>query len=183
MPRLDYRTQSDLPEDYQYLLSEDAMGEINLLTVMANNPDTLQAYMRYGSALWKDCGLDGDDVERVILAVGRELDAAYEWHQHLPVAREQGVTEDELAAISENRLDDLDGLDDRRTAVLSYAQAVATDDVDDAVFAAAAEFLDESTLVGVTLLATHYLATQRFLSALSIPIEEDEEFVGWSVDA
>ena len=43
MPRLDGRTQSELPDDYRYLLSEDAMGEINLLTVMANNPDALQA--------------------------------------------------------------------------------------------------------------------------------------------
>lgn len=180
MSRLDHLTQSDLPADYQYLLSEDAMGELNLLTVMANNPDALQAYMRYGSALWRDCGLDGADVERVILAVGRELDAAYEWHQHLPVAREQGVTEEELAAISEQRLDDLD---ERRAAVLAYAQAVVTDGVDDAVFAAAAAVLDDATLVGVTLLAAHYLATQRFLSALEIPIEAGEEFVGWSVDA
>lgn len=179
MPRLDYRPQSDLPEDYQYLLSEDAMGEINLLTVMANNHDMLQAYMRYGSALWEDCGISAADVERIILAVGRELDAAYEWHQHLPVAREQGVTENELAAISEDRLNELD---DRQTAVLSYVQAVATDNVDDAVFTAAAEFLDESTLVGVTLLATHYLATQRFINALSIPVEGNKDFVGWSID-
>ena len=40
----------------------------------------------------------------------------------------------------------------------------------------------DSTLVGATLLATHYLATQRFLEALSVPIEADEAFVGWSVD-
>ncbi|PSQ14607.1 carboxymuconolactone decarboxylase family protein [Halobacteriales archaeon QS_8_69_73] len=179
MPRLDGRTQSELPDDYQYLLSEDAMGEINLLTVMANNPDALQAYMRYGSALWEDCGLGAADVERVILAVARELDSAYEWHRHLPVARERGVAEAELAAIAENRLDDLD---DRRTAIVEYARAVAADDVDDAVFAAAADAVDDSTLVGVTLLATHYLATQRFLAALSIPIEADEAFVGWSVD-
>ncbi len=154
------------------------MGEINLLTVMANNPDALRAYMRYGSALWEDCGLGAADVERVILAVARELDAAYEWHQHLPVAREQGVPDGELAAIAEGSLGDLD---DRQAAVLEYAQAVATDAVDDAVFAAAAEVLDDATLVGVTLLATHYLATQRFLAALSIPV--DGEFVGWSVEA
>jgi alkylhydroperoxidase family enzyme len=179
MSRLDGRTQSELPDDYRYLLSEDAMGEINLLTVMANNPDALRAYMRYGSALWEDCGLEAADVERVILVVARELDSAYEWHQHLPVAREQGVAEAELAAIAGNCLDDLD---DRRAAIFEYARAVVADDVDDAVFAAAAEVLDDSTLVGATLLATHYLATQRFLEALSVPIEADKTFVGWSVD-
>ena len=178
MSRLSHLVQDDLPDDYQYLLSEDAMGEINLLCVMAHNPDALQAYMRYGSALWRDCGLDAVDVERVILAVARELDAAYEWHQHYPIARSEGVPAMELAAITDDRTD---ALDSRVAALTTYAQAVTTDDVDDAVFTAAAEFLDDATLAGTTLLATHYLATQRFLSAFDIPIE-DETFVGWSPD-
>lgn len=178
MPRLPILTQADLADDYQYLLSEDAMGEINLLCVMAHNPDALQAYMRYGAALWQDSGLNGADVERVILAVARELDAEYEWHQHYPMARSEGVPSEEIAAIA----DDTPGaLSPRVQALTRYARAVATDAVDDAVFAAAAEFLDDSTLVGTTLLATHYLATQRFLSALSIPIE-DASFVGWTPD-
>lgn len=180
MSRLDHRTRDDLPDDYQYLLSENAMGEINLLCVMANNPDVLQAYMRYGSALWADCGLNRGDVERVILAVGRKLDAVYEWHQHVPVAYDEGVSEDELAAIAEDRLDDLT---DRTTVITTYAQAVIADDVDDATFEAAAEVLDDRTVVGVTLLATHYLATQRFISALEISLDDGEEFLGWSIGA
>ncbi|MGB9985435.1 carboxymuconolactone decarboxylase family protein [Salarchaeum japonicum] len=176
MSRLPMREQADLPDDYQYLLSEDAMGELNLLCVMANNPDVLQAYMRYGSALWSDAGLNGADVERVILAVARELDAEYEWHQHYPIARSEGVPPGEIRALADGTTD---ALSERVVALTTYARAVATDDVDDAVFAAAREFLDDATVVGVTLLATHYLATQRFLSALSVPIE-DESFIGWT---
>ncbi|MEE6209912.1 carboxymuconolactone decarboxylase family protein [Salarchaeum sp. III] len=175
MSRLSSLAQADLPDDYQYLLSDDAMGEINLLCVMANNPDALQAYMRYGSALWRDCGLNGADVERVILAVARELDAEYEWHQHYPIARSEGVPSGEIRALADGTTD---ALSSRVDALTTYAQAVADDAVDDAVFAAAAEFLDDATLVGVTLLATHYLATQRFISALDVPIEES--FVGWT---
>lgn len=178
MPRLSNLTQAELPDDYQYLLSKDAMGEINLLCVMAHNPDALQAYMRYGSALWQDSGLNGADVERVILAIARELDAEYEWHQHYPMACSEGVPPVEIAAIADETPGELSP---RVQALTRYARAVVTDTVDDAVFAAAAEFLDDSTLVGTTLLATHYLATQRFLSAFSIPIE-DTSFIGWTPD-
>lgn len=174
MARVTLLTQDDLPEDYQYLLDEDAMGEINLLCAMANNPDALQAYMRYGSALWSDSGLDSADVERCILAVARELDAAYEWNQHVGPASEYGVPDEEIAAIAEDRLE---ALDDRTTALTRYVQAVVAGEVDDATFEAVAAVLDDATVVGATLLATHYIATQRFLDALALPI--DGEFGGW----
>ena len=59
MARTPLLEQSELPDDYQYLLGEEAMGEINLLRAMANNPDVLGSYMRYGTTLWGDGGLDG----------------------------------------------------------------------------------------------------------------------------
>lgn len=178
MSRVNPQTQDDLPEEYRYLLDEDAMGEINLLCTMANNPDLLQSYMRYGTTLWTESGLDPADVERCILAVARALDASYEWNQHVPLAREQDVPDDEIRAIGNDRLDALAG---REEALTAYAQSVAIGDVDDAVFAAAAEYLDDRTITGVTLLATHYLATARFLEALAVPL--DEEFVGWTPDS
>ncbi|WP_436348475.1 carboxymuconolactone decarboxylase family protein [Natronorubrum sp. FCH18a] len=177
MARVPLRTQSELPDDYQYLLSDDAMGEIHLLCAMANNPDALQSYMRYGSTLWSEGGLEPADLERCILTIARALDAEYEWHQHVPIARECGVSEDELLAIAR---DDLDVFDERRAALLRYARAVVRDTVDDDCFEAVADHFEESTVVGITLVATHYLATARFLSALEIPLEES--FVGWELD-
>lgn len=56
--------QSDLSEEYEHLLREDAMGEINLLRAMANNVTVMQSYMRYDTTLWRDGGLSEDDVER-----------------------------------------------------------------------------------------------------------------------
>lgn len=174
MARVQLRRQDDLPDEYQHLLGEDALGEINLLCAMANNPSVQQSYMRYGSTLWAESGLDGVDVERVILAVARALDARYEWHQHVSIARDKGVPDEDIDAIGRGAVEELD---DRHEAIVAYARAVANGDVDDAVFEAVTAYLDPSTVVGVTLLATHYLATARFLDALSVPIEG--QFVGW----
>ncbi|ADJ16872.1 carboxymuconolactone decarboxylase family protein [Halalkalicoccus jeotgali] len=175
MVRVPLLEQSELPSDYQHLLSEDAMGEINLLCAMANNPDILQSYMRYGTTLWQNSGLNGDDLERCILSIARTLDAAYEWNQHVPIARNLGVSDADIEAIT---IENFDYFDDRRAALLRYVQAVAKGDVDNETYAALAEHVDKATIVGATQLATHYLATARFLDALEIPLEG--EFVGWT---
>lgn len=177
MARVPLLEQSDLPDDYRYLLSEDAMGEINLLCAMANNPSVLQSYMRYGTTLWQDGGLNKDDLERCILLIARTLDSAYEWNQHLPIAQNLGVHDDDIEAIA---AENFDYFDDRRTALLRYVQAVAKGDIDDETYSALAKHVDEATVVGVTQIATHYLATARFLNALEIPLEG--EFVGWTPD-
>lgn len=175
MARVPLLEQSELPDEYQHLLGEDAMGEINLLCAMANNPAVLQSYMRYGTTLWRDGGLDKPDLERCILAVARTLDAEYEWNQHVSIARNLGVPDEDIHAIA---VDEITYFDDRLTALLQYVQAVAEGNVDNETYAALAEHVDRTTIVGVTQLATHYLATARFLDALDIPMEG--AFVGWT---
>ncbi|WP_227378943.1 carboxymuconolactone decarboxylase family protein [Haladaptatus halobius] len=177
MARIPLLTQSDLPEEYRYLLSEDAMGEINLLCAMANNPAVLQSYMRYGSTLWSDGGLNSVDLERCILAVARALDARYEWHQHVPIAREQGVDDEEILAISRGEFDQFD---ERTAALLGYVRDVALGEIDDESFDSLGVHVTDESVIGATILATHYLATARFLTALAIPLET--EFVGWELE-
>ena len=174
MARLDLLAQSDLPDDYQYLLSEDAMGEINLLCAMAHNPKALQSYMKYGSTLWTNGGLKPADLERCILAIARALNSRYEWHQHVPLAQEQGVDAVEIASIGR---DDIDALAERPAALTRYAQAVALGQVDENIFERITTLVDDATVVGITLLAAHYVATARFLDALDVPTEET--FIGW----
>lgn len=178
MARVPLLDRTDLPDDYRYLLDEDVMGELNLFRAMGNNPEVFQSYVRYGSTLWTEAGVDAADLERCILAVARALDAEYEWHQHVPLARENGVSDAEIRAIAE---EDLDHFDDRRRALLRYVQAVAEGDVDAATHESLAAHVDDETVAGVTLLATHYLATARFLEALEVPLEGS--FVGWDVES
>jgi alkylhydroperoxidase family enzyme len=150
------------------------MGEINLLCAMANNPDILQSYMRYGTTIWSDSGLADEDVERCILTVARRLEAAYEWNQHVPIARDLGVPAGEIDAIAAQ---EFERFGNRRQAILEFAAAAAEGDVDDEQFEALTNHVDDATIVGITQLVTHYIATARFLDVLAIPLEG--EFVGW----
>ena len=166
--------QSDLPEDYRYLFDEDVLGELNLFGAMAHVPRAMQAYMRFGTALWNAGDLSTRERELVILAVARSCRARYEWHQHVRIGQEAGISVEELRAIAR---DDDTPFPEREQAIMRYAEAVAAGTVTGPLFEAAATVTDTETVVGLTLLACHYLQTARFLDALSVPL--DEAFVGW----
>lgn len=174
MARVPLRIQSDLPEEYQYLLSEDALGERNVVRAIANAPAVLRSYMRYGSTLWDAGGLTVRQRELVILGVARALDSRYEWHQHVEFGRDAGIDDAELRAIGR---DDLNRFGPADHALLRYARAFAKRDVTDADHSALTEQFDLGTTTAVAMLASHYVATASVLDAMDVPLEGS--FVGW----
>lgn len=175
MSRIPQISQSALPDEYRYLLNEDALGERNIFTTMGNNPAILKSYMLYGSTLWEDCGLSAHDRELAILAVARELDSQYEWEQHVDIGYEAGVSPAAMRAIGGGRLE---YFDDQTRAVLEYVQAFATDDVTDDVHERLETHVDHNAVVGIGMLASHYVATALFLKSFDVPLER-ATFVGW----
>lgn len=174
MARVPLPRQDDLPEDYQYLMSEDALGERNVIRAIANNPAVLQSYMRYGTTLWTETDLTDRERELVILAVARALDSRYEWHQHVELGQDAGVSRDAIRRIGR---EEFDAFDPGERALLAYATAFATGDVTDAVHDALADHRGDDAVAGVAMLASHYVATARVLDGLDVPLEG--EFVGW----
>lgn len=178
MARVPLRTQSDLPEEYQYLLSEDALGERNIFGAIGNAPAVLQSYMRYGSTLWDEGELTVRQRELVILGVARALASRYEWQQHVELGREAGIVDAELRAIGRG---DLERFGDADRALLRYARAFAEREVTDAVHGTLADQFDAGTTTAVAMLASHYVATAYALDAMDVPLEES--FVGWAPGA
>ncbi|MFC7157104.1 carboxymuconolactone decarboxylase family protein [Halomarina halobia] len=174
MARITLPRQSDLPEEYRYLLGEDALGELELLRAIGSNPRVLQTYMRHGTALWEHAGLSSREVELAILSVARELDNEYEWHQHVGIARDAGVESTEIRAIGAERHD---GFGARDRALLDYARRVARRDVDDDAHGAIEAHFDEETIAGIASLVGHYLGTAVVIDALALGPETP--FVGW----
>ncbi|MEF8843329.1 MAG: carboxymuconolactone decarboxylase family protein [Haloarculaceae archaeon] len=171
VPLLD---RSDLPEEYRYLFDEDVLGELNLFRTMGHVPRTMQAYMRFGTALWNAGDLSTRERELAILAVARSCRARYEWHQHVRIGREAGISTGEIRCIAHG---DDTPFPEREQAIMRYAEAVAAGTVTGPLFEACETVTDTETVVGLTLLAGHYLLTARFLDALSVPL--DEGFAGW----
>ncbi|WP_323173378.1 carboxymuconolactone decarboxylase family protein [Natrialba sp. PRR66] len=177
MARITLPRQSELPEEYQYLLSEDALGELELLQAVGSNPPVLQTYMRHGTVLWEHAGLSSRAVELVVLAIARELENEYEWHQHVGLARDAGVESGEIRAISAGRVDEFNPAD---STLLEYAQLAARRTVDDEAHEKIRAYFDEETIAGVASVVGHYLGTAVVIDALDV--RPETAFVGWEPD-
>lgn len=174
MARVPLLRKNDLPEEYQYLMETDSLGERNIFRAMGNNPAVMQSYMRYGTVLWEETGLSFRERELVILAVASALRSRYEWQQHTAIGQDAGISETELAAIARN---DHAGFPATDRALLDYAAAFAAGNVTDSVHAPLAEHFEPATVTGTGMLASHYVATAHVLDAFDVPVEGD--FVGW----
>lgn len=168
----------ELPAEYQHLLANNAVGELSLFKTLANNPEVLQSYMRWGTVLWENSGLTEQEVELVILAVARFLNSRYEWHQHVQLARAAGLTDESILAIANGNHDQLTP---SQQTLARYAEEFLDGEVTSELSEQIRRHWDDETLVGLTLLCSHYLATARTIDALSI--EPEDSFVGWQLES
>lgn len=177
MARVPYVDPQDLPEEYRDLVvSKLQQRPINVYAALGNNPEVLAGTRAFLSSLWASTGLSVRERELAILLAAAVNDSSYEWHQHVRIARDAGVTEAEMAAIAAG---DLDAFDGDEALLLGYADAVLDGSVDDARHEALVVAYDESTAVGVASLVQGYTSLAGVIDALDVGLEDDEKFVGW----
>ncbi|WP_018257456.1 carboxymuconolactone decarboxylase family protein [Halomicrobium katesii] len=176
MTRLDLLDIEDIPEEYHYLFTDDYLGDRHIFRVWAHNPEVLKATLEYLNTLYDQ--LTPRTKELVILTVAATRGARYEWHQHVDIARDKGVTTAEMRAIGGG---DFSVFDDEEFVLLQYAEAVAAGDVTDQIHAALETAYDPDEIVAVGLLVDFYVGLCNYVAAVELPFEGGE-FVGWTPD-
>lgn len=167
-------TTEGLPEEYHHLIEEP---ERNVYRTIARRPPILEPFREFGRAVWEHCGLTPRERELAILALGAEMRADYEFHQHVRIALREGLTPEEILAVVAGE-DEAFGQSEQ--VLLGYVRAYVNRSVDDAACAALAEAYDEPTVVGVSLLAGIY--TMIGLLGDALDLETEEPFVGWDLE-
>ena len=177
MARVPYVDPEELPEEYRDLVVSKLQEKpVNVYAAVGNNPEVLAGTRAFLSSLWESTGLPERERELVILLTAAENESRYEWHQHVGISRDAGVTEAEMAAIADGYLGAFDG---DEVVLLQYAAAVLDRDVDDSLHDQFVDAYDESTAVGVASLANGYASLAGVLDALDVGLEEGAEFAGW----
>lgn len=151
-------------------------GSLNVYRSLANDVGLLEAFRRYGTAVWEGIDLTPEEREIVILATASAAGSAYEWHQHVRVALDAGVPTAQIRAVSGDR----DALPPERAALAAYTERFVEGTVDDATAERLLRFFDDAALVGVGQLAGLYLGLARQLDALDVDTEGP--FVGWDLE-
>jgi alkylhydroperoxidase family enzyme len=180
MARLPYVTRDALPEEHQDLFDVDQENpddtHANIHQVLANDPQLFKAWGEWAWALYDACG-DARERELVILGIARAEDCRYIWHQHVPIALEQGVARDDIVAIADREYTRFPA---REMALLNYVVAIPRDGISDDIHARLERDFSNREITAVLFLATEYLQISRMIGALEVELEE--AFVGWRLE-
>lgn len=182
MTRLPKATRSDFPEELFYVFDRlptvADSTPMNIFAAMGNNPGLLRSYLRLANPLWAQCGLDPERREIVILRTALLHKSVYEWHQHVRIGRDAGLSDARIIALHNWEASDL--FSEFERAILGYVDAlVASDHPAQEIHDALAKHLPVAGVVGVNLLIGTYIMTAKFLGAMEV--QPETPFVGWQL--
>jgi alkylhydroperoxidase family enzyme len=147
---------------------------LNIQRTFFANPDIrLDAF-----GTWRASGLEPRARELVILRAAFRKESRYEWHQHVRIARNEGLSDEEIKAVTNWQPSSLFSADER--ALLAWVDALAdAQRPTDQQFAAFSAGRPREAIVGVTYLITLYFQLAQLMATLDL--ETEEPFVGWQL--
>jgi 4-carboxymuconolactone decarboxylase len=170
IPPLPPDRRDDRTEEVLAGIRGPATGDMNLFATLARHPRLLKRWSAFGGTLLMRGELTGRDRELLVMRTAANTGAAYEWGHHVPIARREGITDDEIARLA----GPIDGAgwsaDDE--ALLRAADELHTDNViGDATWAALAGRLTEAQLIEVCMVVGQYHLVAFTLRSLGIQPE------------
>jgi 4-carboxymuconolactone decarboxylase len=173
MARVGYVTTTEAQGDAREVFAKmEKRGSaiINLHRALANSPNMLRNFMRLGNSLLLHGVLPPALRELAVLRIAQMTGAGYEWAHHVPIARQAGVSEEQVAGLTSWHKSA--HFDERERAVLRYTESVASAvAVPDEVFRELRVHLSEAEVVELTLVAGYWGLVARLLVALKIDVE------------
>lgn len=175
MARIGYADDSNPDPEFQKLVTqikaERGGRMLNLYKMLLNSPPVAQGWLNLLTAVRKKTVLAGRYRELTILLVAIINGAEYERKAHVPYAKQEGLSDEQIDGLYAWKTATCYTEVDR--AVLAYTETMTQDvHVPDAVFAACSRHFDQREMTELTALVAAYNLVSRFLEALAIDPEK-----------
>lgn len=135
------------------------------------SPELAENFIKTGSFLRFSMSVDRRLIELGILVTGRFWKAQYEWYAHEPMARDNGLPEDVITSIRNNKRPDFKAADEE--AVYDLAMSLhETHQVSDEVYARAIAEIGEEGVMEVIGLIGYYTMVSMTLNAFQVKLPD-----------
>jgi alkylhydroperoxidase family enzyme len=145
---------------------------LNIFTTLVRHPRLFRRWSPFGGVLLRRGELSGRHRELLILRTAWHCRAHYEWGQHVAIAREAGLSNDEITSVA--GAVDPGGWSELDRAVLRAADELHADAcISDATWTLLAMHLDERQLIEVCMVVGQYHLVAYTLNSLGVELETD----------
>ena len=122
---------------------------LNLFRMLAHSPSTLPHVISLGTAVFRDTSLPPHLRELLCLLNAQRLSCQYQWKQHISIAKQNGVSEEQIAALLSGDISG-DEFSEEEKALLEFVdQVIKEPEVDEDTFAEARKHFDDQILVEI----------------------------------
>ncbi len=143
---------------------------LNIFRTLAHHPKLLKRWLVFGTHILAKSTLEAREREILILRVGWKCRAEYEWSQHVVIAREAGLTDEEIERIARGPEDPAWGERDR--LLLRAADELLNDAfLSDAIWQALAEHYDTQQVMDLIFTVGQYNMVSMALNSLGVQLE------------
>lgn len=175
-PRIPPLDMADADTHQAELLEPLGGGDaLNLFRTLAHHSKLLRSWLPFGGRLLYGGALPERDREVVILRVAWLCDSDYEWGQHVAMARDAGLTDEQILHTAAERSSPV-GSDpewSRHDALLLTAvdQLIEAHMIDDETWSELSETYDDAQMIELAMLAGHYAMVAGALNSIGVQTE------------
>ena len=168
MARIPYPNPEDLPEKVR--VAAEKLPPLNIMKMFLNAPTNAIPLLAFGQSILTKQELDAHLRELAILRVAHLTGANYEWTQHVPLAKETGVTDAQVEALPQGA--DSDAFNELEKRVIRFTDEVTQDVKASAeTFAALEKDLGPRQMVELALAIGFYGMVARVMESFEVELE------------
>jgi len=147
-------------------------AQLNIFRMVANAETCFRPFLSLGTAILAQQKLDPLLREHMILRIGHLWNGRYEFHQHVPIAKAFGASDEQIRAHSAG-VTDAECFDAKTRAVLAFTtEVVETGKASDATFKAVASHLSPREIVELLLAIGFYSTVAMVTETTEIELDE-----------
>ncbi len=152
---------------------------LNLFTTLAHHSKLLKAWLPLGGRLLYGGTLPERDRELLILTTSACCNAAYEWGQHVAIARHAGLNDDEIIACGASPgVSTLSGFD--HVLQIAAHELVEEHRLTDNTWDSLAQRYDDKALIEVPMLVGHYVMLAGTLNSIGVALDGPLPAIGYA---
>ncbi len=168
MARIPYPNLEDLPEKVR--IAAEKLPPLNIMKMFLNAPTNAIPLLSFGQSILTKQELDAHLRELAILRVAHLTGANYEWTQHVPIAKETGVTDAQVEALPQGA--DSDAFNEVEKNVIRFTDEVTQNVKASAeTFAALEKDLGPRQMVELALAIGFYGMVARVMESFEVELE------------